>query len=169
MYNVNHVLYKSFLPQNSIPAVLPNDFVNVNVKFIPLCSCVYVARSLSRSLCVSILKAPVIFIVNTALTPNVCNLVSSINPTYCICESPEYTHCAIVNNPIKIPYLRHNVSQDVSLCNSLYLSDSLTVYVDHHEFFLMSFFEPFVTRNVLKIAWHVANVNNLSANVNILI
>ena len=39
------------------------------------------------------------------------------------------------------------------------MSNFLTVYINQHEFLLMPFFKPFVTCNVIKIAW-VANVNN---------
>ena len=41
------------------------------------------------------------------------------------------------------------------------MTNFLTVYINQHEFFLMSFFESFVTCNIIKIAW-VANVNNFS-------
>ena len=41
------------------------------------------------------------------------------------------------------------------------MSNFLTVYINQHEFLLMSFFECLVTCNVKKIAW-VADVNNFS-------
>ena len=44
------------------------------------------------------------------------------------------------------------------------MSNFLTVYINQHEFLLMPFFKPFVTCNVIKIAW-VANVNNFSGTV----
>ena len=40
-------------------------------------------------------------------------------------------------------------------------SNFFTVYIKHYEFLLKSFFEYFVTCNVLKIAW-VDNVSNFS-------
>ena len=43
------------------------------------------------------------------------------------------------------------------------MSNFLTVY-NQHEFSLMSFFESFVTCNVIKIAW-VTSVNNFSVTL----
>ena len=40
----------------------------------------------------------------------------------------------------------------------------LTLYTNQHEFFIISFFEPFVTCNVIKSAW-VAKVNNISVTL----
>ena len=73
---VNHVLYKSFLS-----VVSPVDVANVNVKLTPLRSRSHVVESLFRLLRVSVLKTPAIFTVNTLYPPNVCNVVSHINPT----------------------------------------------------------------------------------------
>ena len=47
------------------------------------------------------------------------------------------------------------------------MTSILTVYINEHEFFL-SFFESFVTCNVIKIAW-VANVNNFIVTLRYLI
>ena len=44
------------------------------------------------------------------------------------------------------------------------MSNYLAVYINQHEFFLMSFFEFLVTCNVIKITW-VANVNNFSVTL----
>ena len=44
------------------------------------------------------------------------------------------------------------------------MSDIFTVYINQDEFFLMPFFESFLTCNVLEIAW-VANVNNFSVTL----
>ena len=44
------------------------------------------------------------------------------------------------------------------------MTNVLTVYTNQHEFFLMSFFESFVTCNIIKIAW-VASVNNFSVTL----
>ena len=44
------------------------------------------------------------------------------------------------------------------------MTDLLTVYINQHEFCSMSFFEYFVTCNVIKIAW-VANMNNFSVTL----
>ena len=44
------------------------------------------------------------------------------------------------------------------------MNNFLNVYINQHEFFLMSFFESFVTCNVLKISW-VANVCNFSVTL----
>ena len=44
------------------------------------------------------------------------------------------------------------------------ITNVLTVYINQYEFFLMPFFESFVTCNVIKIAW-VANVNNFSVTL----
>ena len=41
------------------------------------------------------------------------------------------------------------------------MSNFLAVYINQHEFFLMSFFESFVTCNIIKIAW-VTNLKNFS-------
>ena len=46
------------------------------------------------------------------------------------------------------------------------MSNFLTAYISQHEF-LLSFFESFVTCNVIKIAW-VANVNNFSVTLQII-
>ena len=64
-HTVNHVLCKSFLPRDSISVVSPVNAVNVNVKFTALCSHVHVVKSLFRPLCISVLKTPTIFTVNT--------------------------------------------------------------------------------------------------------
>ena len=84
-HTVNHVLCKSFLSHDPISLVSPVDV------FCPLY--------------VSILKARTIFTVNTASSPNVCNLVSHISPTYCLCKPPQYTHTTVVNNPRNTSYL----------------------------------------------------------------
>ena len=57
--------------------------------------------------CVSVLKAPTIFTVNTVSPPNVCNIVSRINPTYRLCEAPQYMHAVVVKNPANISYWCH--------------------------------------------------------------
>ena len=44
------------------------------------------------------------------------------------------------------------------------MTNVFTVYINQHEFSLISFFESFVTCNVIKIEW-VANVNNFSGTV----
>ena len=44
------------------------------------------------------------------------------------------------------------------------MTNILTVYMNQHEFYLMSFFEYFVTCNATKIAW-VVNVNNFSVTL----
>lgn len=44
------------------------------------------------------------------------------------------------------------------------VSDFLTVYVNLHEFSVMSFFESFVTFNILEIAW-LANVCKFSVTM----
>ena len=41
------------------------------------------------------------------------------------------------------------------------MNNFLIAYINQHEFLLISFFESFVTCNVIKIAW-VADVNNFS-------
>ena len=47
------------------------------------------------------------------------------------------------------------------------MTSVLTVYINRHEF-LLSFFESFVTYNVIKIAW-VANVNSFIVTLRYLI
>ena len=44
------------------------------------------------------------------------------------------------------------------------MTNVFTVYINQHEFSLISFFESFVTCNVIKIEW-VANVSNFSGTV----
>ena len=44
------------------------------------------------------------------------------------------------------------------------MSNFLTVYINQHEFLLMSFFESFATCNVIKIAW-VADVKYFSVTL----
>ena len=107
MYTVHHVLCKSFLSRDLIPVASPVDVVNVNVKFTPLRSRVHVDKSFFCPLRVSVLKSPTNFTINTALPPNVCNLVSGIIPTHRLCKEPQYTHTAVVNNPKNTSYLRH--------------------------------------------------------------
>ena len=104
-HTVNHVLCKSFLSRDPISVVSPVDVANVNFKFTLLCSLVHVIKSLFCPLYVSILKARTIFTVNTASSPNVCNRVSHISPTYCLCKPPQYTHTTVVNNPRNTSYL----------------------------------------------------------------
>ena len=41
------------------------------------------------------------------------------------------------------------------------MTNVLTVYINQHEFFIVSFFESFVTCNVIKNVWF-ANVNSFS-------
>ena len=50
--------------------------INVKIKFTPLRSHVYVVQSLFCPLLVSVLKAPIILTVNTALPPNFFSVVS---------------------------------------------------------------------------------------------
>ena len=100
-HTVNHVSCKSFLSRDSISVVSPIDVVNVNVKFTPLLSRVHIVKSHFRPLRVSVLKAPTIFTVNAVSPPNVCNVVSRINPTHHLCEAPQYIHTVFVNNPAK--------------------------------------------------------------------
>ena len=47
------------------------------------------------------------------------------------------------------------------------MSNFLTVYTNHYEFFIMSFLESFVTCNALTISW-VASVNIFSVRLRIL-
>ena len=105
MHTVNHFLCKSFLLCHPIHLVSPVDIVNVNVKFIPLRSHVHKIKFLFCPL--RVLKAPTIYIVNTVIPPDVCNVVSRINPTHCICKAPQYTHIAVVKNPKNTTYLGH--------------------------------------------------------------
>ena len=48
------------------------------------------------------------------------------------------------------------------------MSNILTVYISQNEFSLKSFFESFVTCNVLTIIW-VTNVNNFSVTIRYII
>ena len=108
-HTVNHISCKSFLSRDRISVVPPVDVANVNVKFTPLSSCVLVVKSQSRPLRVSVLKAPTIFTLNTVSLPNVCSVVSRINPTYCPCEAPQYIHTVIVNKVANTSYSRHEM------------------------------------------------------------
>ena len=89
------------------PVVSPVDVVNLNVRFTPLRSRIYVVKLLFYLLRVYVLKTPTIFIVNTGLPPNVCNVASSTDPTHRLCKAPQYTHTAVANNPKNTSYLRH--------------------------------------------------------------
>ena len=105
-HTFNHVLCKS-LSRDPISVVSPVDVINVNAKFTPLRSRVHLVKSHFRPLRVSVLKAPTIFTINTASPPNVCNVVSRINPTHHLCEAPQYIHTVVVNNPANTSYSRH--------------------------------------------------------------
>ena len=74
-----------------------------------LCRClrVYIVKSFFCPLHVSVLKASTVFTVKQALCPNICNVVSHINPTHRICKSRQYTHTAVVNNPTNTSYFLH--------------------------------------------------------------
>ena len=100
------VLCKS-LSRDPISVVSPVDAINVNAKFTPLRSRVHLVKSHFRPMRVSVLKAPTIFTINTASPPNVCNVVSRINPTHHLCEAPQYIHTVVVNNPANTSYSRH--------------------------------------------------------------
>ena len=63
----------------TINVVLLVNFVNVDVKLTLLHSCFDVVKSV---LCVSVLKAPTFFAVETSLSLNVCNVVSHCNSLY---------------------------------------------------------------------------------------
>ena len=106
-HTLNHFLCKSFLSLDPISAVSSVGVANVNANFSPLRSRAHVFKSHFFPLRVSILKAPAIFTVNAVSPPNVCNVVSRINPTQCLCEAPQYIHTDIVNNPANISYSRH--------------------------------------------------------------
>ena len=84
MHTVDHVLCKSLL-HNPI-SVVEHNILNAN-SILQVHSRVYVLKSFFRSLHVSVLKAPTIITVNTAIPSNVCNIVSHINPTYRIYEA----------------------------------------------------------------------------------
>ena len=104
---VNHILCKFFLSCDPIPVVSPVDVVNVNVKFTPLRPRVHVFKYLFCPLRVSVLKTPTFLTVNKVSPPNVCNLISRVNPTHRLCKATQYTHTALVNNPANIFYLCH--------------------------------------------------------------
>ena len=106
-HTANHVLCKSFLSLDPISLVSPVDVVDVNAKFTPLRSRVHVVKSHFRPLRVSVLKAPAIFTVNIVSPPNICNVVSRINPTYHLCEASQYIHTVVVKNPANTSYSRH--------------------------------------------------------------
>ena len=103
-HTVNHALCESFLLSDPISVVSPVDAVNVNVKFTPLRSRVHVVKSLFRPLRVSVLKTSTIFTVNTVAPPNVCNVVSYVNPTHHLRRVPQYIHIVAVNNPANTSY-----------------------------------------------------------------
>ena len=106
MYTVDHFLCKSFLSHDHNDAS-PVDAINVKLKFTPLRSLVSVVQSPFRYQRVSVLKGPLIFIVNTGLPPNVCNVVSRINPTHSILKVPQDTHTAVFNHPTCTSCLCH--------------------------------------------------------------
>ena len=106
-HTVNHVLCKSFLSLDFISVVSPVDVVNVSVKFTPLRSRFHVVKCIFHPLRVSVSKAPTISTINTVSPPNVCNIVSRINPTHQLCEAPQYIHTVLVNNPANTSYSWH--------------------------------------------------------------
>ena len=108
-HTFNHFLCKSFLSRDPISVLSPVDVVNVNVKFRPFRSPVHVVKSHFCPLCVSVLKAAAIFTVNAVPPPNVCSVVSCINPTDRLCEAPQYIHTVVVNNPANTSYSRHKI------------------------------------------------------------
>ena len=81
IHSVDQVLCKSILPHDPIPVASPIDVENLNVKFTPIRLPVFVVKCLLRPLLLYGLNAPTIFAVNTALHPDVCNVVSRINTT----------------------------------------------------------------------------------------
>ena len=142
-HSANHVLCKAFLSRDPISVVLPVDVVNINAKFTPLRSRVYVVKSHFRPLRVSVLKALTIFTVNTISPSNVCNVVLRINRTHRLCEACQYIHTIAVNNPANTSYLRHEriscfLQPSTSLARSSLTSTSSTL-LSNKPFFLVRF------------------------------
>ena len=82
--------------------------------------------------CMSVLKAPAIFTVNTVSPLNVCNVVSLINSTQRLCEAPQYIYTVVVNNPTNTSYSRHEsilcfLQQGTSFTHSSLISSSPTL------------------------------------------
>ena len=98
-HTVNHVLCKYFLSLDLISFVSPVHVVNPNAKFTPLRLRIHVVKSHFHPLLVSVLKAPGIFTGSTISPPNVCNIISGINPTHHLFEAPQYIQTVAVNNP----------------------------------------------------------------------
>ena len=145
------------MPRDPISAVSPVDIVNANVKFTPLRSRVHVVKSHFRPLYVSVLKAPAIFTVNTVPLPNVCNVISCINPTHRICEAPQYTHTVVVNNPASISYSRHEFiscsrQPDTGFTRSSLTSSFPTVLSNKPFFLVISSVSNIISGNSQKVS-----------------
>ena len=145
----------------------------------------HVAKSFFCPLCVAVLKALTIFIVNTVLPPNFWNVVSRISLIHRLCKSNSvHTHsyflqpgttltCSSITSSSSLLLsnkLNFPVRCPLSLLTLAYvnvyitISNFLTVYINQHEFFLMSFFESFVACNFLKIGC-VASDNMFSVTL----
>ena len=159
-----HVLCKAFLSRDPISVVLPVDVVNINAKFTPLRSRVYVVKSHFRPLRVSVLKAPTIFTVNTISPPNVCNVVLRINRTHRLCEARQYIHTIAVNNPANT-YLRHEriscfLQPSTSLARSSLTSTSSTLLSNKPFFLVRSPLSDIISCESKQVSWS-AKFNSL--------